>query len=60
MTTRWKNVQGRAKFLTRLTERKNCPDIEGEILTEAERFAYALCEELDRLEAKLEQRAKKT
>jgi len=45
-TTRFINVRERAKFLTRLTERKNCPDIDGEILTEAERFAYAICEEL--------------
>jgi len=28
----------------------NCEDIKGEILTEAERFAYAICEELDRIE----------
>ena len=49
MTTLWKNIQGRAEFLTRMTERKNCGDIEGEILTEAQRCAYALCEEIGRL-----------
>jgi len=43
-TTLWKNVQGRAEFLKRVTERLNCADIEGEILTEAERYAYAICE----------------
>ena len=49
MTTRWINIEGRAEFLKRVDERKNCADIEGEILTEAQRYAYAICEELDRL-----------
>lgn len=52
-TTTYLNVEGRAKFLTRMTERKNCPDIEGQILTEAERFAYAICEEIDRIRVKI-------
>ncbi len=48
-TTRYLNIKGRADFLKRVDERKNCPDIKGEILTEAERFAWAICEELDRV-----------
>lgn len=48
MTTTWINVKARADFLTRVDERMNCPDIKGQILTEAERLAYAICEELDR------------
>ena len=47
-TTTYLNVKGRADFLKRMDERLNCEDIKGEILTEAERFAYALCEEIDR------------
>ncbi len=47
MTTRWKNIQGRAEFLKQVDIRKNCEDIKGEILTEAQRYAYAICEELD-------------
>ena len=47
VTTRWKNVEGRAKFLQRVEERMNAEDIKGQILTESERFAYAVCEELD-------------
>jgi len=50
MTTRYLNVKGRADFLMRANDRLNCPDIEGKILTEAQRFAYAICEELDRIE----------
>ena len=49
-TTRFNNVRGRAEFLKRVDERMNCEDIKGEILTEAERFAYAICEELDKME----------
>ena len=49
MTTRWKNIQGRAEFLKQVMDRKNCEDIKGEILTEAQRYAYAICEELDKL-----------
>lgn len=51
--TTYSNVKGRAKFLKRITERLNCADIEGQILTEAERFAYAICEELDDIKEKL-------
>lgn len=54
VTTRWKNVQGRAKFLERVDERKNCEDIKGEILTKSECLVYAVCEELDRLEEKID------
>ena len=50
VTTRCINVKGRAEFLKRVDERKNCPDIKGQILTEVERYAYAICEELDRHE----------
>ncbi|KKL59058.1 hypothetical protein LCGC14_2219140 [marine sediment metagenome] len=50
LTTHWHNVKGRAEFLQLVDERKNCEDIKGEILNEAERYAYALCEELDRME----------
>lgn len=49
MTTTYLNVKGRADFLKQMTERLNCGDIEGQILTEAERFAYAVCEEIDKL-----------
>ena len=52
MTTRWHNVKGRAEFLQKVDERKNCEDIKGEILTEAQRYAYAICEELDSLQKK--------
>ena len=54
LTTRWHNVKGRAEFLTRIDQRKNCEDIEGEILSAPERYAYALCEELNRLEDKID------
>jgi hypothetical protein len=52
-TTTFLNVEGRANFLMRVNERMNCCDIEGRILTEAERFAYAICEELDGIKEKL-------
>lgn len=55
MTTRWENVRGRAEFLKR-GDRMNCDDIKGKSLTEAERFAYAICEELDRMEIRLEKK----
>jgi len=53
-TTMYLNIKGRADFLKRMTERLNCPDIEGEILTEAQRFAYAICEELNDLRKRIE------
>ena len=53
VTTRWKNVEGRAKFLQRAEERLNCEDIKGQILTESERFAYAVCEELDDMDKRI-------
>ena len=53
-TTRFLNVRGRAEFLTRIEERMNCRDIEGEILTDEERFAYAICEELDHMHKRIE------
>lgn len=58
MTTRWKNVQGRAEFLKRVDDRANCEDIKSEILTEAQRYAYAICEELDSIQAAKEKEKK--
>lgn len=58
MTTLWKNVQGRAEFLKRVDERMNCSDIEGEVLTEAQRYAYAICEEIERLREEKDGRPK--
>lgn len=54
VTTRWKNVEGRANFLQRVEERANCGDIKGQILTDPERYAYAICEELDDIEKRIE------
>ena len=53
-TSTYLNVDGRAQFLTRMTERKNCIDIEGEILTESQRYAYALCEVIDDLRVEIQ------
>lgn len=54
LTTRWINVKGRAKFLQKVDERMSCDDIKGEILTEAQRYAYAICEELDEFQKQLD------
>lgn len=54
VTTRYLNVEGRADFLQRVSVRITAPDITGRILSEAERFAYAICEELDDMEARLQ------
>lgn len=54
MTTRWIIVKERAKALMYINTRKTGPDLEeGEVLTDEQRYAYALCEELDRLEEKI-------
>lgn len=58
-TTRWHIVKGRAEFLKRVDERLNCDDINGEILTEVQRYAYAICKELDILQEEVDNARKR-
>lgn len=53
MTTTWKNVEGRADALKEVTTRLGCYDLHQQVLTDAERLTYALCEELDDLKEEI-------
>jgi len=55
LTTRWQNVKGRAEYLTSLwlKEGDSRPAVDTLPASEQEALGMALCEELDRFEARI-------